>query len=131
MKAIEYIRLIYAIYYFAAGIGVALLIKGTVRIGTDLDFGPGVNAILLFMRDTEFLLWLLAASYLLGSVLLMISKTAPLGVLLLAPAVIVILFTHWCVEGGNPLWGTGNAAILLLLAWHYREVYYPMPIISQ
>lgn len=120
------LRWLYALYYYACGLGISLLLFGTVTIDAKVDFGVGVNNLLMFMQDTGFLLELLGLSYFTGSLLLIIDRTAPLGLIVLAPAVVVIFFTHWCVEDGNPAWGTANALVLLGLVWRYRRAYFPL-----
>jgi hypothetical protein len=62
------------------------------------------------------------ACFVLGGSALLSSRTAPLGIVILAPSVVVIFFYHLLL-GGSPAWGTFWAAGLLLLAWRFRDAF--------
>lgn len=53
------------------------------------------------------------------------NRTAPLGIVLLAPFVVVILFTHLMLNGSS-LFGILLASLLGVFAWQFREAYRPM-----
>jgi len=62
---------------------------------------------------------LLAMTYIVGGVALMFRRTAPLGVVLLAPAIGTIFFFH-LVLSGQFIWGSANALCFAALAWRNR-----------
>lgn len=68
---------------------------------------------------------IIAAVCLVGGVLLLIRRTAPLGIVVLAPLVTGIFLFHLLLSGGW-IWGTAHFALLLLLAWLHRSAYRPL-----
>ncbi|MBY6217579.1 hypothetical protein [Qipengyuania aquimaris] len=63
--------------------------------------------------------------FILGGLALAVKRTAPLGIIILAPFVAVIFFYHLLL-GGSAAWATGWAGGLLLLAWHHRSAFVPL-----
>ena len=68
---------------------------------------------------------LLTLTYLVGGIALLRDKTAPIGIILLAPAVAVIFLFHLALSG-QWIWGTLNLVWLLALAWQYRSAFRPL-----
>ena len=62
---------------------------------------------------------LLAMTYVVGGLALVFRRTAPLGIVLLAPAIGTIFFFH-LVLSGQVVWGCANALLFAALAWRYR-----------
>ena len=77
------------------------------------------------MEATGFLVPIMLACFLVGGIALFFHRTAPLGIALLAPFVIVIFFYHLMLTGNWP-WGTIWAAGLAILAWRYRRAFVPL-----
>lgn len=77
------------------------------------------------LTDSGFIDPLLGLSFLAGGGLLLFSRTVPLGLVLLAPSVVVILFFH-LVLSGQYFWGPFVAAYFLLLVWRYRRGFAPL-----
>lgn len=77
------------------------------------------------MEATGFLVPLMLAMFILGGLALAVRRTAPLGIILLAPFVAVIFFYHLLL-GGSAAWAFGWASGLLLLAWHHRSAFVPL-----
>lgn len=71
------------------------------------------------MTATGFLNPLLMVDYALGGGALLFRRTAPLGLALLAPPVVVIFLFHLRLTG-NVVWGGGWALDWAFLAWRYR-----------
>lgn len=71
------------------------------------------------MTATGFLNPLLMVDYALGGGTLLFRRTAPLGLALLAPPVVVIFLFHLKLTG-NVAWGGGWALDWALLAWRHR-----------
>lgn len=77
------------------------------------------------LEATGFVVPLMLACYVIGGTALLFSRTAPLGIILLAPFVAVIVFYHLFL-GGSALWAGLWGAGLLLLAWRYRDAFTPL-----
>jgi len=72
------------------------------------------------MNASGFLNPLLMVDYALGGAALLFRRTAPLGLALLAPPIVVIFLFHLRLTG-NVAWGGGWALDWVLLAWRYRS----------
>ncbi len=68
---------------------------------------------------------LLAVTYVVGGAALLRDRTAPLGIVLLAPAVSVIFCFHLALSG-QWIWGLLNMLWLLALAYAYRSAFRPL-----
>ena len=75
--------------------------------------------------ETGFVIPLLALNYIVSGAALMFRRTAPLGVAIIAPIILVIFFTNTVLDSAW-MWGTAHAAIWLALAWKYRSAFIPM-----
>lgn len=64
----------------------------------------------------------LIAVFLIGGVAMLFDRTAPVGLILLAPPVLVIGGFHWFLTHSY-VWGTIWPVWLAILAWHYRSVF--------
>ncbi|CAN5417779.1 hypothetical protein BH09PSE4_BH09PSE4_19470 [soil metagenome] len=64
----------------------------------------------------------LIAVLLIGGVLMLLDRTAPVGLILLAPPIFVIGCFHWFLTH-NYVWGSIWPIWCALLAWHYRHVF--------
>ncbi len=71
---------------------------------------------------TGFFNPLLIVSMIVAGLALLFNRTAPLGLILLAPSVVVITCFHWFLTG-DYLWGTVWPVWFAVLAWHYRHVF--------
>lgn len=87
----------------------------TVEPGPGADFQSALEA-------TGFVVPVMLTCYVLGGAALLSSRTAPLGIVVLAPFVTVIFFYH-VLLGGSVLWAVFWAAGLLLLAWRFRDAF--------
>jgi len=120
------LRWVYASYYLLAGIALYLSILGLIPGLGEIDFGKGINGLLAAMAKTGFALGALGATYAVSGLLMLNNKTAHLGIITLAPTVVMIFLTHWFAEGGYPPWGSLHFLVLLALAWRYRLAYAPL-----
>jgi hypothetical protein len=113
-------RSLYALYFLFVGVTIVrmLMVHGPGVVQPN----PASAAFMGALRDSGFMLPAMAATYLLGGLALIVPRTAPLGVVLLAPVVGIILLFHLNLTG-RVLWGGGWALGLALLAWHYRGSY--------
>ena len=65
---------------------------------------------------------LIASTCLVGGLLLLFRRTAPLGIAILAPLVFGIFLFHLCLTG-DWLWGSIHFGLLIVLAWLHRSAY--------
>lgn len=117
-------RIAYGLFFIAVDLWVAI----SVSRGEDEVFEQPTQAAAAFsnaLEDSGFLNPLMAATFLAGGLSLLFRRTAPLGIVLLAPSVTVIFFFHLYLTG-NWLWGTFWAAGLALLIWHHRDAFRPL-----
>ncbi|NIB42215.1 hypothetical protein HBA55_21590 [Pseudomaricurvus alkylphenolicus] len=117
------LRWIFGSYYLLVGIAVALSLLGVIPGADRIDFGKGINDFIAALERTGFALGALAVTYTVAGALILSHKTAHLGIVILAPAVVMIFLTHLFVEEGAPVWGSLHMAILMALAWQYRHGY--------
>ena len=113
------LRWLYGLFFLLTGLWIL------VSVTTGLTSPPPqpTKEAADFMRAlgaSGFMDPLLAASFILGGIFLLSDRTAPLGLVILAPAVTVILFFHLLLSGQAPV-GLVVAAALLALVWHYRS----------
>lgn len=69
---------------------------------------------------------LIAVGSLAGGLLLLVRRTAPLGIIVLAPLVAGIFLFHLLISRTSWPWGALNLAWLLALAWLHRDAYAPL-----
>lgn len=87
--------------------------------------GVGEGASLLEILERTGYLLVMRGVAVLGAALLISGRPAPLGVLLLGPLALQLLFFHArLAPSGLPLSG-GMVALLLFLAWRHREHFAP------
>lgn len=65
---------------------------------------------------------LIATTCLVGGALLLVRRTAPLGIAMLAPLVCGIFLFHLLLTGGW-IWGSLHLGLLVVLAWLHRSAY--------
>ncbi|MFT3756847.1 MAG: hypothetical protein QM769_13075 [Pseudoxanthomonas sp.] len=68
---------------------------------------------------------LIAATCLVGGLLLLFRRTTPLGIAVLAPLVFGIFLFHLFLTGGWA-WGSIHLGLLLVLAWLHRSAFKPL-----
>jgi hypothetical protein len=115
------LRLGYAFAIFAICIYAALAtyLKGLPPLTPSTT---AARAFLGALMTTPFFTPLLAVTYLAGASALLFQRTAPLGIVLLAPSMVVIFFFHIFLTG-MVLWGVAWAGSLAVLAWGHRDAF--------
>ena len=108
------VRLIFALYYF--GVGALGLITGDRA----KDIANAATPFQRALSETGFMDPLLCLACLAGGGALLFQRTAPLGIVVLAPLVIIIFFFHLVITH-DWLWGTLHLIWLVALAWHFRH----------
>lgn len=93
------------------------------RFGLPLDLPSEGNAraaaFMAALRETGFIAELMYLGFFAGGLALLLDRTAPLGLVLLGPFVVVIFFHH-LVLTGNWLFGSFWMALFVALLWLYR-----------
>lgn len=118
------LRYLYAAYYLVVGILLVLSLAGAITL-PQLKVSEASGAFQAALGRTGFMFPLLAFTYIASACALCCHRTAPLGVVLLAPVAVVIFFTDTLLDTAW-LFGTLNAVVLLALAWHFRSAYRPL-----
>lgn len=118
------LRLLYGLFFLLTGIWIVISVT-TAMVGPPPQPTPGAAAFMDALAASGFMDPLIAASFILGGGLLLSSRTAPAGLVVLAPAVSVILLFHLLLSG-QAIVGILVAAIFLVLAWHYRRAFVPL-----
>lgn len=118
------LRYLYAAYYLLVGVYLALSLVGIIS-----PPHPNVSGASAAFQDalgkTGFMFPLLAFTYVASACALLFRRTAPLGLVLLAPVAVIIFFTDMLLDTAW-LFGTLNALALAALAWHFRSAYRPL-----
>jgi hypothetical protein len=122
-------RWIFGLWYLLSG-GAWLVTNASGRSVEHHEVTPGAIAFTKALSDSRFMDPLLAVACLLGGGALLIGRTAPLGIAILAPVVVVIFLFH-LVLSGNWIWGALNLVWFTGLAWRYRRAFIPLWTYSQ
>jgi hypothetical protein len=80
---------------------------------------PAAMAFFAALNASGFMLTLLGMSFLVGGLLLLLDRTAPLGLIVLAPPIVVIPLYNWLLELQPFTSGPFVVAIEVFLVWHY------------
>jgi len=86
---------------------------------------PTAHALTTALTDSGLVDPMIASACLAGGVLLLFRRTAPLGIVVLAPLVIGIFLFHLLLNDNWP-WGTFHLAWLAVLAWLHRDAFRPL-----
>jgi hypothetical protein len=118
------IRWLYGAYFVFLGVSAALQLIGVLP-EPHWDVSPASAAFMTAMDRTGFLTRLLAFVFAASGLAFLVYRTAPLGVVLLAPVMVNIVLMDTLVDT-HPIWATAHAAPLLALAWRFRSAYRPL-----
>jgi hypothetical protein len=126
------IRWLYGAYFVCLGAASALEIIGVLpEPHWEQYMSEASAAFLAALEATGFVMPLIIFTWVASGLALMSYRTAPLGVVLLAPVIVNIFLTDTLLDS-EWLWATAHAAPLVALAWHFRSAYrglwnYPPP----
>lgn len=118
------LRYLYAAYYLFIGVYLALSLVGIIAPPHPKVSGASA-AFQGALGKTGFMFPLLAFTYIASASALCFHRTAPFGLVLLAPVAVIIFFTDTLLDTAW-LFGTLNAVVLATLAWHFRSAYRPL-----
>jgi len=114
-------RWVFALWYVLTG-GVWLVSHALGRDATRREVAAGAIAFQHALTASHFMDPLLAVTCLVGGAALLVRRTAPLGIVILAPVVVVIFLFHLVLTGNWP-WGTLNLVWIAALGWFYRPAF--------
>jgi hypothetical protein len=114
-------RWIFGLWYLLSG-GTWLVIHASGHGAANHEVTPGAIAFTKALSDSHFMDPLLALTCFFGGGALLIRRTSPLGIAILAPVVVVIFLFH-LVLSGNWIWGTLNLVWFTGLTWRYRRAF--------
>jgi hypothetical protein len=120
-RAVVTVRWIAGLFYALIGanglLGLIPMPAGTT---------PAAMAFFSALYASGFMLTLLALSFLIGGLLLLLDRTAPLGLIVLAPPIVVIPLYNWLLEAQPLTSGPFVVAIEVFLAWWYWDRFRPL-----
>jgi hypothetical protein len=117
-------RWIFGVFYAMTGFAVALHTLFGVGSPPAQPTLPA-TAFTEALTRSGFIDPLMALTYICGGLALLWARTAPMGIVLLAPAVSVIFCFHLALSG-QWIWGSLNMLWLLALAYAYRSSFTPL-----
>jgi hypothetical protein len=120
-RALRFIRRIYAIFYVISGILIFSFLACLTPM-PELGISAENAAFQSALHATGFVVPIMATCYVASGLLMLFERTAALGIVILGPFVVVILFTHLMLNG-RPIWGAGHALMLGIFAWQFRASY--------
>ena len=123
MRVWSVLRIIYGALFVTVGLWVFGAVLGIASPPSQPTMAAA--AFMQALSEAHFIDPLLALSYLAGGGLLLFNRTAPAGLVILGPSVVVIFFFH-LVLSGQYIWGASATAYFLLLCWHYRRGFEPL-----
>jgi len=118
-KAITVLRVLYALFFLTTRVFVAAFVL--FGVGSEpRQLNPEAQAFTDALTKSRIIDPLIAVSYLVGGLALLFRRMAPLGLIVLAPPVVVIVAFHLVLDS---LWGVALivGAVYALLAWDLRN----------
>lgn len=112
------VRVLFGLFFIYSPIMVLVSFGGLHPPET----APAAAAFTQALNATGFMNPLLIATLFLGGAAMLFDRTAPLGLFLLAPSVVVIGCFHWFLTH-DYVWGSLWPIWFAILAWHYRTVF--------
>ena len=123
-KLLTPLRWVYALLFLLIGARSLLVIAGVLP-SSEYPGSLEAKAFAEAIFSKGFVSPLMSITFFVSGILIIIKRTAPFGLVLLAPIVLSILLTHLMFEP-NPLFGIFIASLWALFAWRFRKAYQPM-----
>lgn len=111
-------RVLFGLFFLYAPIMILVIFHGQ----HPPEAMPAAARFTQALNDTGFLNPMLIAVLLAGGAAMLFERTAPVGLLLLAPPIAVIAAFHWFLTH-DYVWGCIWPLWFLALAWRYRRVF--------
>lgn len=118
------LRVTYGLFFFTTGVWIWLHIF-TGRFPAPVQPTQQAAAFMLAFSATGFMDPLLGLSYLVGGGALLTRRTAPLGLVVLAPSVAVIFFFDLLLAG-QTVWPVVIAGVFAAIGWRFRAGLWPL-----
>ena len=118
------VRWLFGAFYLISGAQFALVLAGVLP-KPDFVVSDASAAFQNALAATGFVIPLLFLTYIVSGALLLRERTAPLGIVMLAPVMVIIFFTNTMLDRAW-IWGGANALILAALAWQFRSAFIPL-----
>ncbi len=117
-------RWLYALFYTWVGVSwFSYKLFGTAW--PEHKETPAARALTIALTDSGIVDPLIAATCLLGGMLMLFRRTTPLGIAVLAPLVTGIFVFHAFLNQNWP-WGAFHLGYLAILAWFDRSAFSPL-----
>ncbi len=123
-KLLTILRWIYALLFIIIGARSLLVIAGQFP-GSEYPGSPEAKAFAEAIFAKGFISPLMSITFFVSGILIIIRRTAPFGLVILAPFIVGILLTHLMFEP-NPTFGILIALLWIVFAWRFRKAYQPM-----
>lgn len=123
-RIVTIVRWVFGLFYLTTGIAIFCYVAFGLGAPPPQPT-PQALAFTTALSHSHIIDPLLSLAYLVGGGALLFRRTAPLGILVLAPVVLVIFCFH-LVLSGQWIWGSVNLALLLFLAWQHRPAFRPL-----
>ena len=123
-KVLTGARWMYAIFFFVIGAQALLMYVGILP-KVEYPSSPESKEFTEAIFATGFIGPIMSITYFVSGILMIFNRTAPLGLVILAPFIVVILFTHLMLNG-SPSYGIMMAVLWGLFAWQFRDAFKPM-----
>ncbi|RYD47973.1 MAG: DoxX family protein [Sphingomonadales bacterium] len=111
-------RILFGLFFLYAPIMILIVFGGQ----HPPESVPAAARFTTALNETGFMNPALIAVLLLGGAAMLFDRSAPIGLLLLAPPIFVIAAFHWFLTR-DYVWGSIWPLWFALLAWHYRLVF--------
>ena len=122
--AVGFARWVFGLFYVAVGTAWLVLAAMGKPFPQPIN-NAGEHAFVQALTASGFIDPLVAATNLIGGLLVLIRRTAPLGIAILAPVVVVIFLYH-TILSGSAIVGSVQLIYLAVLAWLHRSAYRPL-----
>jgi hypothetical protein len=111
-------RILFGLFFLYAPIMIIILFGGQHPPETV----AAASHFTIALNQSGFMNPALIAVLLIGGAAMLFDRSAPIGLLILAPPIFVIACFHWFLTH-NYLWGSIWPIWWAVLAWHYRMVF--------
>lgn len=111
-------RVLFGVFFIYAPIMILIQFGGQHPPETS----PAATRFTEALNESGFVNPALIVVFLIGGIAMLFDRSAPIGLILLAPPVLVIAGFHWFLTHSY-VWGTIWPVWLAILAWHYRSVF--------
>ena len=112
------LRILFGLFFIYSPIMVIVMFGGQQPPEAIAAAGHFTKA----LDATGFMNPALIVSFLVAGVALLFNRTAPIGLIIVAPSIFVITCFHWFLTG-QYVWGSIWPVWFLLLAWRYRRIF--------